>query len=420
MKDKIFGVVDCNNFFASCERVFKPYLEGRPVVVLSNNDGCVVARSNEAKPFVPMGAPFFKYKDVLKQQGTAVFSSNFSHYGDMSNRIMSILYDSYPDVEPYSIDEAFLDVTGMRGQEVFAFEVRSKIKKWTGIPVSIGIAPSKTLAKAANEIAKKQEQYEGVLDFTSKKNNIDEFLSKIPAGDIWGIGPRISARLHTVGIKTALQFKNASDTWVKKQFSIRAVYTLWELRGISCISLEQPHDVQKSLAQTRSFGRRVTKCEELQEAVATYAARAAEKLRMRCIAAQYMTVFVRTSHYNKEHQYANSKTITFLMPTQNSIEMAKAARKAAKKLFKAGYKYAKAGIMCSGLVPETYKQLGLFQEDDKKIKALMVAYDKVNARYGRDALFLGAMGMKRSWIMKKEKLSGRFSSALGDLPRVKC
>ena len=317
MNNKVFALVDCNNFYVSCERVFNPKLEGKPVIVLSNNDGCAVARSEEAKEFIPMGAPAFKYEDIIKKHNIAVYSSNYTLYSDMSERVMTILGQFTPELEIYSIDEAFLNPTGFTHVDLteYAKKIRARVKKWTGIPVSIGIGTSKTLAVIANKLAKKNQMCGSVFDITNHSRQ-DDFLQSVDVEYIWGVGRQYTKFLKRHGIHTAFDLKNAPDHWIKKYMTIVGLRTVWELRGISCIELEEVSEPNKQIIRYRSFGKPVESLEKLKEAISVYATRAGDKLRQQQSVTSYLSVFLETNRFKPdEPQYANSSGCYLHEPT---------------------------------------------------------------------------------------------------------
>lgn len=418
---EIFALVDCNNFYVSCERVFEPGLEGKPVVVLSNNDGCVIARSNEAKALgIKMGIPAFKCKDLFKKHSVYVYSSNYSLYGDISQRVMDTLTRFAPRIEIYSIDEAFLLLTGFTTSNLtdYARYIKTTEKKWTGIPVSIGIGHTKTLAKVANEVAKKYPRYAGVLDVTDYPQ-LDELLDGVDVADVWGIGRKYTQFLNRYGIYTALQLKNAPDQWVKKNLTIMGLRTVKELRGISCVSLEEIPAPKKGIISSRSFGRAVETLPELKEAIADYVSRAAEKLRAQSSAASFIQVFLTTSRFNGP-QYSNSSSTRLPTPTAYTPELIHCAHKCLKKIFKPNYRYKKAGVMLTGIVPEDEIQLNVFGTPSSRDrwKTLMKTVDRINTRWGSNTIQFAAPGIKRSWRMRQLRRSPRYTTQWSEIPVV--
>lgn len=417
----IFALVDCNNFYASCERAFNPRLEGKPVVVLSNNDGCVVARSNEAKKLgIPMGAPFFKWKDMIYKNKVHVFSSNYELYGDMSHRVMTLLSQSCPDIEIYSIDEAFLILDGFNWQDLmtYAKTLRQNIKTWTGIPVSVGLGPTKTLAKMANSLAKNQTT-EGVFTLCDEIIR-EQILSEYPIEKIWGVGRRLAERLSKFDINTAKDLRDSDPKLLRREFSVVMEKIVYELQGISCIGLEsiQP---RKQIISSRSFGKKITKLEELQEAVSHYAKIASLKLRNQKSVAASICVFLHTNLFNeKEPQYGNSATFRFPEPTADTSYIIRMAKKCLSHIFKSGYQYQKTGVMLLDLRPNTIKQYDLLtREAVQKNQSLLKTIDSINEMYGRNTIFYCAEGISRAWQMRNERLSPRYTTRWSELVEVK-
>lgn len=420
----LFALVDCNNFYVSCERVFNPKLEGKPVIVLSNNDGCVIARSEEAKSLgIKMGQPAFQSEQLFKKHGVLVFSSNYSLYGDMSDRVMETLEQFTSDIEVYSIDEAFLVLPYNNCDEItdYARKIRQTVKKWTGIPVSIGIGPTKTLAKIASKIGKKNPALNGVLNIADHAR-IDEILDKVPVGDIWGVGPRYEAFLKRHGINTAFQFKNAHDAWVKKNMTVMGLRTVMELRGVPCFSLEEMPVPKKGIMSSRSFGRPVESLDELKEALATYAACAAEKLRSQHSAATILHVFLMTNRFKKnEPQYYSSSTTILPIASSYTPELIRFAQEQLGKIYKPGFRYKKIGVFLAEIVSQDRIQLNLLSLDypHERNKTLMQLVDKINRRLGPDTVRFAAEGMKKEWHMRRRLLSPRYTTKWSEIPVVK-
>jgi len=417
---KIFALVDCNNFYASCERVFDPRLKGRPIVVLSNNDGCIVARSNEARALgIPMGIPFFESKAVIQKHDVAVFSSNYQLYGDMSQRVMDSLRLFAPDMEVYSIDEAFLRLDHLQPRDLtdYCQTMRAKVMQWTGIPVSIGIGPSKVLAKVANRVAKKQTD-DGVFDIRSRQAQ-DAILQTLEVDKLWGVARRWAERLGRIGIETASQLRDASPTIIRKQLSVVGERIVRELRGQSCIGLE---DIQprKNIMSSKSFGTLLTKKEPLEEALANYAARACEKLRQQNSRAQAVYVFVQTNGFHKtDKQYNNALTCALTVPTSDTRSIISAAKFCLSRIYKEGYRYKKTGIMLMDLIPASLEQKHLFAESDPRPSDhLMGVVDRINRDHGPDTLFFGAQGVAREWKMRCGSRSPRYTTQWNELLRV--
>jgi len=416
-----FMLVDCNNFYVSCERVFNPALEGKPTIVLSNNDGCVVARSNEVKELgILRGTPLFKCEDLVKKHQINVFSSNYTLYADMSGRVMNILEQFTPQLEIYSIDEAFLSIAGLEGEALVHYgqNIKQTVERWTGIPVTVGIGTSKTLAKIAAKIAKGKS---GVCSLVAHPQ-IDEILTNFAVADIWGIGSQYTARLKRYGILNAKQLRDAPDRWVKKQLTIMGLRTVRELRGIPCFPLEEIPPPRKGIVSSRSFGQPVTELGELREAVASYAARAGEKLRAQGSIAGYLTVFVSTNPYQEHHsQYANAASLCLPMATANTRELISYATKLLESIYKSGYIYKKAGVVLNEIRPESNPQLSLFippepWQQNRKLTQLM---DGINARWGRDTIHYGAQGINQRWQLRRDYLSQRYTTRWDELPEVK-
>ena len=416
-KHKI-ALVDCNSFYVSCERLFNPKIHKKAVVVLSNNDGCVISRSKEAKDLgIKMGEPFFKVKDLVKKNKVKVFSSNYALYGDLSRRVMKVLKTFSPKVEIYSIDEAFIDLSFMdeKGIEDYGNEIRTRVLKWTGIPTSVGIASTKTLSKVANHIAKKDKK--GVVYLNQ---NIDEKLKKFPIEDIWGVGKQLAKFYRKNEIINAYDLKNVSNTWVKKGTNVLGAKTAMELRGITCIDLQVDQTKRKNCCVSRSFGRKVTEIQELEESIVTHCLNAAEKIRADDQTAKTITVFIRTSPFDKSKKYySNSKSVDLAIKTNNSIELIKNAIKALNEIYKAGYKYQKAGIILSGLQDEKGGQENLLSPLlENKSKSLMKAIDYTNSKYGRYAISIARAGLDKGWKMRREHSSKIDTASIDSLPRI--
>ena len=417
---KKIGLIDCNSFYVSCERLFNPKIRRKPVVVLSNNDGCIISRSNEAKALgIKMGEPYFKAKDIIIKNNVNVFSSNYSLYGDLSRRVMRTLKRFNSDIEIYSIDEAFMDLSNFSDNEVekVGKEIRSTVLKWTGIPTSIGVAKTKTLSKVASHIAKKTKV--GVTSLIGIEN-LDPILEKVEINDIWGVGRQLTKFYQKNGIYNAKQLKNKSNTWIKKCSNVLSSRTAMELRGIPCIELEKTTSKRKSCVVSRSFGKRVENFQELKEAVASYCLNASEKLRSENLVAKALTVFVRTSPFQRSFgYYSNSKTIDFPVATNNSIETVKTAISILQDIYKNGYRYQKAGVMFSGLSNEDNKNNLFACEKDEKINRLMRSIDKTNYRFGRSTLSVASAGIRKKWFMKREHSSKIDTADFYCIPTIK-
>lgn len=427
---RLFALVDCNNFYASCERVFRPDLEGRPIAVLSNNDGCVVARSNEVKALgVPMATPYFKVKDILRKNNAAVFSSNYELYGDLSSRVMTVLERFCPKVEIYSIDEAFLDLDGFEAWDVEAYmaKVRATVKRWTGIPVSVGVAPTKTLAKLAGERVKKDGGHGGVLVLDTPQA-IDEALARTPVGDVWGIGRRWSKRLEAEGITTALDFARQSETQIRKRMGVTGARTQSELLGRACFGFDTQPQSRKSCVASRSFAEPVAGLDDLKEAVATFAARAAERLRAGGLVAGQVSAFVLTDRFRQTTpQYNGSAAVALAAPTNLTADITRAALEAVTRAYRSGYGYKKAGVMLLDLARQGEAQPTLFAPepiDRDKAERLQRALDALNGKgYGRgDLVQFGAAGVRvkadEGWRLRRDHRSQRYTTQWSELRRV--
>jgi len=417
---KKIALIDCNSFYVSCERLFNPKIRNKPVVVLSSNDGCIISRSTEAKALgIKMGEPYFKAKDIIVKNNVHVFSSNYSLYGDLSRRVMRTLKRFNSEIEIYSIDEAFLDLSNFPDNEIehVGKEIRSIVLQWTGIPTSIGIAKTKTLSKIANHIAKKTKS--GIVSLIGIKD-IDPILEKVEVNDIWGVGKQLTKFFIKNGINNAKQLKNISNTWIKKNSNVLSSRTAMELRGISCIDLETTSSKRKSCVVSRSFAKKVEKLQELQESITGYCLNAAEKIRSESLIAKSITVFIRTSPFqNQFAYYSNSKTIDLPMATDNSIEIVKTALTGLKDIFKNGYRYQKAGIMLSGL-SDLQGSKNLFSSlKDDKIKNLMKTIDNTNYKFGRSTLSLASAGINKKWNIKRQHYSKIDTSDFNCLPTIK-
>ena len=421
-----FALADCNNFFASCERVFNPKLNGRPVVVLSNNDGCIVARSGEAKALgITMGKPLFQCSDIINKYHVHVFSSNYTLYGNMSERVMNTLAQFTPEMEIYSIDEAFLNLSGCKhlikhgGLTEYANHIRTTVMRWTGIPISIGIARTKTLAKIANRLAKKSTRAKGVLNLIDSPY-LTQALERVAVADVWGLGWRSAKKLGKKGITNARQLRDIDDQYIRKQMGVVGLRLVYELRGISCLPLETCPPPRQGIISSRSFGRKVESIEELKEAVASYVTKAAVKLRQQNLAAQVLTVFLTTNPYSKnDKQYNNS--VLFHLPTaiNNTAELIHYAVRGVERIFKKGFRYKKAGVMLDELIPADQIQATLFdQSNTKRDKKLMETIDLVNDIMGSGTLKYAAQGSTQPWYGKCKNRSPRYTTNWKELLTV--
>ena len=418
----MFALVDCNNFYASCERVFRPDLNGKPIVVLSNNDGCIIARSNEAKALgIKMGEPAFKIEAFLEKNAVTVFSSNYALYGDLSYRVMSTLERFTPEIEIYSIDEAFLNLAGILNDLTeYGRLIRETILKNTGMPVSIGIGPTKVLAKAANRCAKKRPENNGVL-VLDQKDKIETVLRTFEVGDIWGVGKQHSSLLQSINVKTAWDFIQLNDKWVQKKMTIVGLRIKKELEGISCLGMELIFEAKKAICTSRSFGEFQTDIEPIKEAVATYASQCALKLRKQKTCAKMLMVFIHTNGFNTtDPQYAQNFVYKLPVATNSSIELIKYSLAILELIFQPGYRYKKAGIMVTDIVPEDQVQCSLFDAIDReKHTAIMQAMDKINSRFGHNVVKIVTLGSGGRWKLRQERLSPCYTTRWEDIIQVK-
>ena len=420
-KNKI-ALVDCNSFYVSCERLFNPSIIKKPVIVLSNNDGCVISRSSEAKTLgIKMGEPYFKVDKIVKNNEVKVFSSNYSLYGDISRRVMKTLKQFSTQIEIYSIDEAFLNLSSIKDENLFEYanKIRKTVLKWTGIPTSIGIASTKTLSKVANQIAKKEKS--GVINLVNSKQT-DKLLAKIKINDVWGVGRQLTKFYIKNNINTAYQLKNMPNSWIKKNTNVFGSRTAMELKGVSCMPLEEHQEKRKNCCVSRSFGNKVTKLEELKESITTHCLNAAEKIRIDNQTTKKITVFIRTSPFQKDkNYYANAKDIDLPIQTNDSIELVKYALIALKSIYKKKYKYQKAGIIFSKLEDVDMYRKNLFSKingEEKRTK-LMQAIDYTNIKYGRNALSIAQAGLRKQWNIRKQHSSKIDTACFELLPAVR-
>jgi len=420
----MFALVDVNSFYASCETVFRPDLRGKPVLVLSNNDGCVIARSAEVKELkIPMGAPYFKLKDEIRRHNIHVFSSNYALYADMSNRVMTILEDMAPSVEVYSIDEAFMDVTGLDRLQSFdelGRKVRARIKQEAHLTVGVGIAQTKTLAKLANHAAKKWTKTGGVLDLSDVERQ-RKLMALIDVEDVWGVGRRIAKRLKIMGINTALDLANSPIKLMRDNFTVVMERTIRELRGEPCLELEEFAPTKQQIVCSRSFGSRITEYEDMRQAVCSYAERAAEKLRRERQYCSQVAVFVRTSpHAEGEVFYGNQAMGRLLTPTNDTREIIRVAMQGLDHIWRDGCRYMKAGVMLGDFYSQGVSQLNLFDEfkPQANSESLMRVVDGLN-QSGKGKLWFAGQGIQKSWEMKREMLSPAYTTRLSDLPVAK-
>lgn len=411
--------MDCNNFYASCERVFNPSLNGKPVVVLSNNDGCVIARSNEAKALgIKMGVPAYQIKDLVDSNQVTAFSTNYTLYGDMSGRVMSMLAELAPELEVYSIDEAFLNMDGIQDLQSLGTKMVNQVTRGTGIPVSLGIAPSKTLAKVANKFAKKYPAYNQLCIIDTDEKRI-KALQLTEIGDIWGIGRRQAAKLEQQGVKTAYDFTQLSGAWVRKNMTVVGERTWKELRGISCIDMESAPPAKKQICTSRSFGKMLTDIEPMAEAIATHASTCARKLRKQKSYAMSLMVFIHTNNFREDlPQYWKNTVVHLPVPSNDTQEIVHYALTALKSIFMQGYQYKKAGVIITEITQGA--QLGLFDSTNReKHERLQQAIDKINGEHSQ-RVKLAIQGMGREWKLKQEQLSGRYTTDINQIININC
>ncbi|MCC3704458.1 translesion error-prone DNA polymerase V subunit UmuC [Rouxiella badensis] len=420
----MFALADVNSFYASCEAAFRPDLKGRPIVVLSNNDGCVIARNKEAKVAgIQMGAPFFKVRQACEQHKVAIFSSNYALYGDMSYRVMTLLEEICPKVEIYSIDEAFIDLQGVsncKNLETFGHEIRDKIDKCTGLKMGVGIGPTKTLAKLANHAAKKWSKTEGVVDLSLLARQ-RKLMALIEVGEVWGVGRRISKRLNAMGINTALQLADASPALIRKHFSVVLERTVRELRGEPCLEPEELAPTKQQIICSRSFGDRVSQYSLMREAICSHAVRAAEKLRKENRYCRHISAFAKTSPFaDGEDYYGNCCSIQLQIPTQDTRDIIAAATKCLDDLWKEGHRFQKCGVMLGDFYSQGVAQLGLFDEIKPRANSeqLMAAIDLIH-KDGKGRVWFAGQGVERSWEMKREMLSPAYTTRVNEIMKVR-
>lgn len=409
----IFALADCNNFYASCEKLFEPGLEGKPLVVLSNNDGCIIARSAEAKQLgIKMGVPAFQIANLLEKNKVAVFSTNYALYGDMSQRVMSVLQQFTPTLEVYSIDEAFLDLTGIAGLDPVAYgqQIVRTVMKWTGIPVSIGIASTKTLSKLANDLAKELPETGGVLALMDE-DTINGHMRSLSVNKVWGIGPRHARLLEEHGILTAYDLKCANEKWIRQHMGVMGERTVVELRGISCYPIDDHPQAKKGICSSRSFGKPVEDYDDLEEATTTFVASVALKLRRQQSVAQSLTVFVMTNRFARGPHYVNGTTVELPVATNHTSELIHHARLILKKLYRKGYLYKKSGVIVNDIIPQKTLQCTLWDDRNReKQEKITAAVDRINHRMGRGKIRYAVQGTGRKWKMRQEKLSPNYTT----------
>lgn len=423
----VFALVDCNNFYASCEKLFDPKLKHKPVVVLSNNDGCVVARSAEVKALgIPMGVPWFKIQTEAKRYGIVALSSNYSLYADLSNRVVEVLSSFTPNIEVYSIDESFLDIAGFEGWEgglaAYGAEIRKRVRDWLGLAVCVGIAPTKTLAKLANHAAKKGlAGTDGVCDFTTMSAAaLQRLFERIEVGEVWGVGRKITTRLEEMGIRTVQQLQAADAETIRSRFSVVLERTVRELRGVPCLALEEMVPDKQQIMSSRSFGTLVYDLPDLEEAVSSYIAKAAEKLRAQGALAGAVQVYIRTNIFKPEvPQYQKAVTVPLPEASSDTRVLTRWALRVLRRIYRPGYGYHKAGVMLMDIQAKANQQFSLFAASgatDARSERLMGVLDGINQRYGRGTVKLLAEGVEKSWRMRRERLSPAYTTSWDGLP----
>ena len=415
-----YALVDCNNFYVSCERVFNPKLDGLPVIILSSNDGCAIARSNEAKEFgVKMAQPLYQFTDIVKRHDIQVLSGNFHLYTDMSNRVMQVLADMAPATQPYSIDECFLDITGMPDDlDEYGQAVRAKVKQWTGIPVGVGIAETKTLAKVANRIAKVSKKADGVLNLVGSQWQ-SQALERTEVGDVWGIGKQFAKKLNRNGVKTAFDLTQQPDGWIRKEMGVGGLKTVRELRGEDCIGFESVPQPKQTTMVSRSFGQTITELDELINAVSVFATTAAADIRKANLVSSAISVFMETNRFSNEPQYAPSQSVELSPATNNTKHIVRAAIQGVREAYREGFKFKKAGVMLLDLVDVDHAPKSLFDSHDPKDDRLIEAFDQIIRQQGPGAINFGTAGQAASWHSASAFRSPRYTTEWADIPGVK-
>lgn len=423
---RVFALVDCNNFYVSCERVFDPRLADKPVVVLSNNDGCAVARSNEVKALgVKMGTPWFQMQDLARRHGIIALSSNYPLYGDMSQRVMTILRDFSPEVEVYSVDESFLALEGLASlwpsYTDLGQAIRQRVGQWTGLPVCVGIASTKTLAKLANHLAKTRPEFVGVCDLTAMAElQLAGYLENLDVGEVWGVGRHIAARLQALGIRSALALRQTPPPLIRRHFGVVMERTVSELRGISCLDLEEVVPPRQQIIASRSFGVPVLSHEELREAVSRYMQTAAEKLRQQDSVCSVVHVFIQTNPFRtQEQQYSNGVAVPLTQATDDSRRLVAAALWGLARIYRPGYCYKKAGVMLLDLAPASVRQASLFSQDNPRAVHLMRVLDGLNAAHGCNTIQLASSGLQPRWAARFDHRTPRYTTRWDELPRAR-
>lgn len=419
----MLALVDCNNFYASCERLFDPSLNGKPVVVLSNNDGCAVARSAEAKALgVPMGAPWFKLQDLAKQHGIIAKSSNYALYADISNRVVEVLRSFSPSLEVYSIDESFLDLSGFSHLDLTEYgqQMRQRIRQWVGIPVGVGIASTKTLAKLANHYAKKREVFAGVCHLGALSvAEQDQLFRETHIEEVWGVGRRLTERLNSLGIETVLELREADIQMIRKVFGVVLERTVRELRGTPCLALEEIAPDKKQIICSRSFGYPITDLEQMNQALASYIGRAAKKLRAQGSAALTLSIWLDTNPFKSVPQYNRSVTIPLPSPSDDTLQLTRVGLWAMKRLYREGFEYKKCGCMLGEIQPKRLVQDSLFETPVRTNSKAIAALDAINAKFGRGTLKSASEGLDKPWRMKRGMVSPAYTTNWAELMRVR-
>lgn len=412
----MIALADCNNFYVSCERVFRPFLNNRPVIVLSNNDGCAIARSNEAKSLgIGMGSPYHQIRGLCQKNNVSVYSSNYELYGDMSRRVVSVLGQFTNNIEVYSIDESFLELSEEKDPLEIAKTMKTQVLKWTGIPISVGLGPTKTLAKLANRLAKKNDS--GCLTISQENYKL---IASVEIEDVWGVGKRLGNKLRTVGVSNALHLMNASSNTIRKLGGVVLERTQKELQGWPCLELEQCPQPKKNVCCSRAFGQPITSLDQIEEAVATHAFRGVQKIRKQQSLACGLQAFIKTNPFRANTpQYSNAGYIGFDEPTDEPMEIISTAKKIIQHIYRKGYQYHKAGIMLLNLQPKSLQQGLLFpSKQQSKREQLLEAVEQIRNNYGPDSVFLAAQGIQRKWEMKRNYRSPRYTTNWQEIPSV--
>lgn len=415
------ALVDCNNFYVSCERLFRPDLWGRPVVVLSNNDGCIVSRSNEAKALgLKMGQPWFECEELAERHGVLALSSNYALYADMSNRVMTTLADFSPKVEAYSIDECFIDMTGMPRLRETSYEMRQRVGMWTGIPVCVGIGPTKTLAKLANFVAKKHPRSRGVFNYSAlRASQKEQLLARIPVGEVWGVGPQSTKQLEHHGIRTAQDLRQTQAAAIRAEFGVVTERIVRELQELSCLELQDVAPPKKQIISSRSFGQMVTELHDLKEAIASFVASTCMKLRAQGSRASMLQVFLQTNHFRKDQpQYMPTLAIPLFPPTNDTLAVNRMAALLCQQMWRTGYQYKKAGVILSDLITVATQQVELFSEQPQSSPKLMSCLDRLSDRFGKNIITFSGANASKTWQMRRDRLSQGYTTDWDSVARA--